>query len=44
MKLKKCRMNQRQLWFECIKLSDDEGKHMGPEKEVEICKYECNIN
>jgi nicotinate phosphoribosyltransferase len=43
MKLKKCRMNQRQPWFECIKLSDDEGKHMGPEKEVEICKYECNI-
>jgi nicotinate phosphoribosyltransferase len=44
MKLKKCRMNQRQPWFECIKLSDDKGKHMGPEKEVEICKYECNIN
>ena len=43
MKLKKCRMNQRQPWFECIKLSDDKGKHMGPEKEVEICKYECNI-
>ena len=43
MKLKKCRMNQRQPWFECIKLSDDEGKHMGPEKEVEVCKYECGI-
>ena len=24
-------------------LSDDEGKHMGSEKEVEICKYECGI-
>ena len=43
MKLKKCRMNQRQPWFECLKLSDDEGKHMGPEKEVEICKHECGI-
>ena len=43
MKLKRCRMNQRQPWFDTIKLSDDEGKHMGPEKEVEICKYECGI-
>lgn len=43
MKLKKCRMNSRQPWFECIKLSDDEGKHMGPEKEIETCKYECGI-
>ena len=43
MKLKRCRMNQRQPWFDCIKLSDDEGKHMGPIKEVEICKHECNI-
>lgn len=43
MKLAKCRMNPRQPWFDTIKLSDDEGKHMGPEKEVEICKYECSI-
>ena len=43
MKLKRCRMNSRQPWFDCIKLSDDEGKHMGPIKEVEICKYECGI-
>lgn len=43
MKLKKCRMNPRQPWFECVKLSDDDGKHMGFEKEVEICKYECGI-
>ena len=43
MKLKRCRMNQRQPWFDTIKLSDDEGKHMGPIKEVEICKYECGI-
>lgn len=43
MKLSKCRMNERQSWYSTIKLSDDEGKHMGPEKEVEICKYECEI-
>ena len=43
MKLAKCRMNSRQPWFDTIKLSDDEGKHMGPIKEVEICKYECGI-
>ena len=43
MKLTKCRMNSRQPWYSCIKLSDDQGKHMGPEKEVETCIYECNI-
>ena len=43
MKLAKCRMNPRQSWYNTIKLSDDEGKHMGPEKEVEICKHECSI-
>lgn len=43
MKLSKCRMNERQPWYDCVKLSDDEGKHMGNTKEVEICKYECNI-
>lgn len=43
MKLEKCRINARQPWFSCIKLSDDQGKHMGPAKEVEICKYECGI-
>ena len=44
MKLSKCRMNSNQPWYNCIKLSDDEGKHMGSDKEVEICKYECNIS
>ena len=43
MKLTKCRINQRQPWFTTIKLSDDEGKHMGNPKEIEICKYECSI-
>lgn len=44
MKLAKCRMNSNQPWEDCIKLSDDLGKHMGNEKEIEICKYECKIN
>lgn len=44
MKLSKCRMNSNQPWYNCIKLSDDEGKHTGSEKEVEICKYECGIS
>lgn len=44
MKLVKCRMNQRQEWCDCIKISDDAGKHMGNEREVEICKYQCGIN
>lgn len=44
MKLTKCRMNERQPWCDCIKLSDVSGKHMGNPKEIEICKYQCNIN
>ena len=43
MKLMKCRMNSNQPWRDCIKISDDEGKHIGNSKEVEICKYECEI-
>lgn len=43
MKLTQCRMNGNQPWYPCIKISDDEGKHMGPEKEVEICKIQCGI-
>lgn len=43
MKLTKCRMNSNQPWYNCIKLSDDVGKHIGCSKEIEICKYECGI-
>ena len=43
MKLTKCKMNEKQPSYNCIKLSDDEGKHLGNEKEVEICKHECGI-
>lgn len=40
MKLTACRMNNKQNWIDCIKLSDDPEKHMGNPKEIEICKYE----
>ena len=44
MKLMRCRMNSRQDWVNCIKISDDKGKHMGDEKEIEICKFQCGID
>ncbi len=43
MKLSKCRMNSNQEWRECIKLSDDMGKHMGSSAELKACLYELNI-
>ncbi len=42
MKLTRCRMNERQSWNKTIKISDDLGKHMGSEKEIEICNYELS--
>lgn len=38
MKLMRCRMNDKQDWSKCIKISDDLGKHMGDSDEVELCK------
>lgn len=43
MKLTSCRMNPNQLWNTCIKLSDDEGKHMGFEDEIGNCLYELGL-
>ena len=43
MKMSRCRMNPSQPWYDTIKISDDLGKHMGPEKEVESAKYQLNI-
>lgn len=37
MKLTWCRMNSKQLGRDCVKLSDDEGKHTGSEREVANC-------
>lgn len=43
MKLKECRMNRNQDWRECIKLSDDMGKHMGSSTELKACLYELKL-
>ena len=43
MKLIKCKMNAHQEWRECVKLSDDLGKHMGSSKEVKACLYELQL-
>ena len=43
MKLSKCKMNVNQGWRECIKLSDDMGKHMGSITEVQACMHELRI-
>lgn len=43
MKLSKCKMNANQEWMECVKLSDDLGKHMGSAKEVKACLYDLQL-
>ncbi|WP_300790684.1 nicotinate phosphoribosyltransferase [uncultured Bacteroides sp.] len=43
MKLSKCKMNANQEWRECVKLSDDMGKHMGSITEVQACMHELRI-
>ena len=43
MKLSKCRINKNQDWRNCIKISDDLGKHLGDSKEFEIAKYQLGI-
>lgn len=43
MKLMRVRLNDNEDWRNCIKISDDLGKHMGDLKEIERCKYLFNI-
>lgn len=43
MKLTKCRINSNQEWRNCIKISDDEGKHLGDNTEFEIAKHQLGI-
>ena len=43
MKLTSCQMNKNQPVFDCVKLSDDLGKHTGNAKEVELCLSELRI-
>lgn len=44
MKLTRCKMNVNQEWKECVKLSDDEGKHTGSTEEVQACLYELGLS
>lgn len=44
MKLSRCKMDVNQEWRECVKLSDDKGKHMGSMTEVEACLHELRLN
>ena len=44
MKLSRCKMNVNQEWRECVKLSDDPGKHTGNPEEVKACLYELKLN
>jgi len=32
------------VWIKAVKLSDNQGKHSGDLKEIEVCKYTLNIN
>lgn len=43
MKLTRCKMNTHQEWRECVKLSDDAGKHLGSTDEVRACLYELHL-
>lgn len=43
MKLVSCQMNSKQPIFNCVKLSDDLGKHTGNLVEVERCKANLDI-
>lgn len=43
MKLLKCRLDSTIEWENCIKISNDNGKHMGNGKEIEIAYHELKI-
>jgi nicotinate phosphoribosyltransferase len=43
MKLTECKMNDNATPMECIKLSDDKGKHLGSDVEVATAKYVLGI-
>ena len=43
MKLTQCKMNINQEWRECVKLSDDIGKHIGSPEEVRAWLYDLRL-
>lgn len=44
MKLSKCRVSERDPWENCIKISDDLGKHMGDSTDFAIAQKELHLN
>mgnify|MGYP000006450288 FL=1 len=44
MKLSRCKINVNQEWRECVKLSDDMGKHVGSTTEVGACLHELRLS
>ena len=44
MKLSRVRMSDKDPWEKCIKISDDEGKHIGDPREIEIARYELHMD
>ena len=43
MKLSSCQMSEGKPIYDCVKLSDDLGKHHGKEQEVTLCVKELNL-
>ena len=43
MKLDKCRINSKQNWHNCIKISDDLGKEMGNPSDILMAKYQLGL-
>lgn len=43
MKLIQCRFSDKDVYERCIKISDDIGKHMGDDNEIEIAKQQLHI-
>lgn len=43
MKLSLCQMSEGKPIYNCVKLSDDLGKHHGDSKEVNLCMQECGL-